>query len=56
MIFTVVCYGFEKIGREIPILLPLYPRTGQKMKTRDLKAADSIHIIDPVSYFEIIFR
>ena len=47
--------GFEKIGREIPILLPLHPRTRQKMEARDLKAADSIKIIDPVSYFEIIY-
>ena len=46
--------GFEKIGPEIPILLPLHPRTRQKMKAWDLKATDSIQIIDPVSYFEMI--
>jgi len=47
--------GFEKIGGEIPILLPLHPRTRQQMKAWDLKADDSIKIIDPVSYFEIIY-
>ena len=46
--------GIEKIVKEIPILLPLHPRTRQKMATWDLKAVESIQIIDPVSYFEII--
>jgi UDP-GlcNAc3NAcA epimerase len=47
--------GFKKIGREIPILLPLHPRTRQKMETWGLKVSNSIKIIEPVSYFEIIY-
>jgi UDP-GlcNAc3NAcA epimerase len=47
--------GFEKTGSEVPILLPLHPRTRQKMAARDLKTKDMIQVIDPVSYFEMIF-
>ena len=47
--------GFEKIGQEVPIILPLHPRTGKAIKTLDLKTANSIEIIDPVSYFEMIY-
>jgi UDP-GlcNAc3NAcA epimerase len=47
--------GFDKIGREVPILLPLHPRTRQQVEVHDLKAADLIKIIDPVSYFEMIY-
>ena len=33
----------------------MHPRTRQQVEVRDLKVADSIKIIDPVSYFEIIY-
>ena len=47
--------GFEKIVKEVPIILPLHPRTRQAIETLDLKTSDSIKIIDPVSYLEIIY-
>jgi len=47
--------GFEKIGKEVPIILPLHPRTRKSIEPLDLKASDSIEIIDPVSYFEMIY-
>jgi UDP-GlcNAc3NAcA epimerase len=47
--------GFEKIGKEVPIILPLHPRTRKTIKTLDLKASDSIKIIDPVGYLEMIY-
>ena len=47
--------GFEKIGKEVPIVLPLHPRTRKTIETLDLKASESIKIIDPVSYFEMIY-
>jgi len=47
--------GFEKIGREVPILLPLHPRTRKSIEPLDLKDSDSIKIIDPVSYLEMIY-
>ena len=45
----------KKIGREIPILLPLHPRTKKAIESLGLKTSNSIKIIDPVSYFEIIY-
>ena len=47
--------GFEKIGIEIPIILPLHPRTRKTIETLDLKISNSIKIIDPVSYLEMIY-
>ena len=47
--------GFEKIGKEIPIILPLHPRTRKTIETLDLKTSNSIKIIDPVSYLEMIY-
>ncbi len=39
--------GFAKIGKEVPIILPLHPRTRKAIETLDLKASDSIKIIRP---------
>jgi UDP-GlcNAc3NAcA epimerase len=47
--------GFEAIGKEIPIILPLHPRTRQTIETLDLETSNSIKIIDPVSYLEMIY-
>ena len=47
--------GFEKIGKEVPIILPLHPRTRKTIEAADLKISDSIKIIDPVSYLEMIY-
>ena len=47
--------GFEKIGKEVPIIIPLHPRTRKRIQTLDLKASDSIKIIDPVGYLEMIY-
>jgi len=47
--------GFEKIGREVPIVLPLHPRTRKTIEALGLIASESIKIFDPVSYFEMIY-
>jgi UDP-GlcNAc3NAcA epimerase len=47
--------GFEKIGKEFPIILPLHPRTRKTIETLDLKTSNSIKIIDPVGYPEMIY-
>jgi UDP-GlcNAc3NAcA epimerase len=47
--------GFEEIGIEIPIILPLHPRTRKTIETLDLKISNSIKIFDPVSYLEMIY-
>ncbi len=47
--------GFEKIGKEVSIILPIHPRTRKTIESLDLKASNSIQIIDPVSYLEMIY-
>jgi UDP-GlcNAc3NAcA epimerase len=47
--------GFEKIGKEVPIILPLHPRTRKTIDTLNLKTSGYIKIIDPVSYLEMIY-
>lgn len=48
--------AFEKICQEIPIILPLHPRTrkiiqGLKIKTSNLK----FQLVEPVSYLEMVY-
>jgi UDP-GlcNAc3NAcA epimerase len=48
--------GLEKIGSEIPIVLPLHPRTQKKIIDYNLKISNPlIMITDPVGYLEIIY-
>jgi UDP-GlcNAc3NAcA epimerase len=47
--------GFEKIGEEIPVILPLHPRTRKAIKNFGLKLTKSfIKITEPISYLEMI--
>jgi UDP-GlcNAc3NAcA epimerase len=40
--------GLNKIGQEVPIIMPLHPRTRKTIEILDLKTSDSTRIIDPV--------
>jgi len=44
----------SKRSEKVPIILPLHPRTLKTIETLGLKASDSIKVIDPVSYLEMI--
>ena len=46
--------GFEKIGNEIPIILPLHTRTRKTMADWGIGFSNSIKVTNPVSYLEII--
>jgi UDP-GlcNAc3NAcA epimerase len=48
--------GLEKVGREIPVVLPLHPRTRQALKSAGLleKMDGSIRLIDPVGYLDMV--
>ena len=54
--------ALEDISREMPIVLPLHPRTRKKLTEADITIHDStihhspftIHHIDPVGYFDMI--
>jgi len=48
--------AFEKISREIPIILPLHPRTKNKIAGLISQTSSSeLRIVEPVSYHEMIF-
>ncbi len=49
--------GLFKISKKLPIILPLHPRTRKTLETLDLKTNlyTNVKIIEPVSYFEIIY-
>ena len=48
--------AFEKINREIPIILPLHPRTKKKSEGLISQTSNSeLHIVEPVSYREMIY-
>ncbi len=48
--------SFNKISETTEIILPLHPRTKQKLQNlSNFKKASNLHIIDPVSYFEMLF-
>ena len=48
--------AFEKISREILILLPLHPRTRKIMQKLDIEFSDAnIKIVEPVSYLNMVY-
>jgi UDP-GlcNAc3NAcA epimerase len=47
--------AFEKISKELPIILPLHPRTRKNIERLNLKISNpNLKIIEPISYLEII--
>lgn len=48
--------ALEAISNEVPIVLPLHPKTKAKLKEYQYKFDNSnLHIINPVSYFEMLY-
>ncbi|MFT9849649.1 non-hydrolyzing UDP-N-acetylglucosamine 2-epimerase [Aneurinibacillus sp. REN35] len=46
--------SFSQIANEIPVLLALHPRTRKLIKENNLNVPDSIKLIDPVPYLQMI--
>jgi len=47
--------ALREIGKEIPVVLPLHPRTKKMMRVQRLiKEAKGIQLIDPVSYLDML--
>ena len=46
--------ALEEISQEIPIILPLHPRTKQKLKSISL-SLENITVIEPIGYLEMIW-
>ena len=44
--------SLNEINKEIPIVLPLHPRTKKMLQSFDLKL--DVHLLEPVGYFEMI--
>jgi UDP-GlcNAc3NAcA epimerase len=44
--------GINQIHKEIPVVLPLHPRTRSKLKDLNLKV--NCHVVEPVGYFDMI--
>jgi UDP-GlcNAc3NAcA epimerase len=40
---------------QIPVIIPLHPRTKGKLKDLNIKISDMVHLIDPVGYLEMIW-
>ena len=48
--------ALQEISKEMPIILPLHPRTKQKLKSANINTTYSqINIIDPVGYLEMVW-
>ncbi len=45
----------DAFGRlDVPVVLPLHPRTAAAMRTAGLEAPANVRVIDPVGYFEML--
>lgn len=48
--------AFEKICQEIPIILPLHPRTKKTIQDLKLKTSNfKLQLVEPVSYLEMVY-
>lgn len=47
--------SFNIIGKEIPVVLPLHPRTRKKLKQFNIGIGDNVIVIDPVGYLEMVY-
>lgn len=44
----------EEIGRQTPVVFPMHPRTARKLDEFDIAPPESLRIIEPVSYLEML--
>lgn len=49
-----IVIAFNEIAKEIPIVLPLHPRTKNILSTLDVKFVKEVEVREPVGYFEMI--
>jgi len=53
-ILSKLIYSLDKISFETPIIMPIHPRTRDKLKQFDIKYSNLL-LIDPVGYFDMIY-
>lgn len=44
--------GINQVHKELPVVLPLHPRTRKKLEEFNLKL--DVHVIDPIGYFDMV--
>jgi UDP-GlcNAc3NAcA epimerase len=47
-----ICQAFNQLHRQVPIVLPLHPRTRQFLATQKIELL--VHVIEPVGYFDML--
>ncbi|PHR58589.1 MAG: UDP-N-acetylglucosamine 2-epimerase (non-hydrolyzing) [Arcobacter sp.] len=52
---TSIVDALNEISKNIPIVLPLHPRTKNILKERKNVLSENIHVIDPVGYLEMVW-
>jgi len=53
---TDIFEAFEELSRTIPVVLPLHPRTKQKLTDLNYNLSESsIHFMEPVGYLEMVY-
>jgi len=46
--------GLHRVARDLPVLLPIHPRTRAVMANAGVDAPGGVHLVDPVSYFQMV--
>ena len=46
--------SFEEIAKDLPVILPIHPRTANIIKKEGMRA-DNVKIIEPVGYLEMVY-
>jgi UDP-GlcNAc3NAcA epimerase len=49
-----IIQGLEEISKNIPVILPIHPRTKEKLNSYNIFPS-KVKLIDPVSYFDMIY-
>lgn len=49
-----IIQGLEEISKNIPVILPIHPRTKEKLNSYNI-VPSKVKLIDPVSYFDMIY-
>jgi len=46
--------GLNLVSRELPLVIPLHPRTKLRLSAVELALPDSVHVIEPVGYLDML--
>ncbi|MGH7127460.1 MAG: non-hydrolyzing UDP-N-acetylglucosamine 2-epimerase [Planctomycetaceae bacterium] len=52
--FARIWEAINRLSAELPIVLPLHPRTRKVVHERGLRTTETLHVVDPVGYREML--